>query len=763
MKKRRNQPLSVGLLPRVWGVTIASPTLYLAVVLAAFCPSLFFHQAYFEGDLIAQNIPYWDFFKNCLSHGHWPLWCPYLFAGQPYLADSNCMVFYPPAYFYLLDSRSLGTGLYYGFHLLAALVGMHLWLKAVGLSPGACRVGAVLYGLSGFFWWEIIHPQVLAGYAWLPWWGFTVEKFARSWEKRWAFAMGLFLALLFLCGHFQVLLGAFYGGLIYFFFRFFNRPQNRLRNGDDWKNAFSRGLVLAWGALPLLALAIPFFELSTYSGRIHEASDYLHFNAELSDNPHQLLKFLFPLKAWGPDQFSISYLDILEDSGYLGIWFPFLAFWAFRSAKRRKWVWFWSAGALFTLLLVLGKYTPLHQWLCETVMGFKFVRAPYRFIYLFALAGTFLAAFGWEFLEAQAPKRPKHLGLWIFLYVVVLSFLGIFFFRGQSPAVLGLLLGGAGLWICFQGDSTARRQRAGQWLFVAALAISMILNGWQTCPSRLGPESNFDFVRNRPELIELKQKTGLGRTFIDGNIPYPLRVNGKFLSGFLPPDTAYSLGIRDVQGYNPISLWKVSQLFSLPFEDVARLLAIQSIAKGTADPFSQAGFKQEKWGPIYFWAAPVPYPFVYAPERFEVVASDGRRLGLMGQKDFNPYRLSYFSDPPPPGAPEEDLPSPNSLSYRLTRDDPDEEVFQVQKGKSGWTVFSEVVYPGWKAWVDAKPAVLLTANHVFRTVFVPAGDHEVRFSYEPVWWTPIRIGLVLWVLSVLGLFFRPFRRWVLGK
>jgi hypothetical protein len=740
---------------------MASPALYLAVVLAAFCPSLFFHQAYFEGDLIAQNVPYWDFFKNCLSHGHWPLWCPYLFAGQPYLADSNCMVFYPPAYFYLLDSRALGTGLYYGFHLSAALVGMHLWLKAVGLSPGACRVGAVLYGLSGFFWWEIIHPQVLAGYAWLPWWGFALEKFCQNWEKRWAFALGLFLALLFLCGHFQVLLGAFYGGVVYFFFRVFSSYRNYLQAKVGWKKILSCGALLAWGGAPLLALAIPFSEFSGHSGRVHQVSDYLHFNAELSNNPRMLFKFLFPSPAFGGDvQKEVSTSDILENAGYLGIWFPFLIFWAFRNAQRRQWVYFWSGCAALGLLLTLGKYTPLHQWLCETVPGFEFVRAPYRFAYLYIVAGAFLAAMGFDFLEKQKSAKLKSLRAWPFFYGAFLLILFIPFFPGPKPAVAGLLFGAIGLGLWFRGGAKAR---AGEWLFITALAVSMILSGWQTCPSRLGPESNFDFSHNRPELLELKQKTGLGRTFIDGNIAYPMETDGKVLPGYLPPDVAYSLGIRDVQAYNPLSLWKTSQLFSLPFENVAPLLAIQSIAKGTEDPFTRAGFKQEKSGPVYFCYAPVPYPFVYAPSRFEVVGSDERRLALMGQKDFNPYRLSYFSDPPPLDTPADDLSAPNSLIYRMTRDDPDEEVFQVQRGKGGWTVFSEVVYPGWKAWVDAKPATLLTANHVFRAVFVPAGNHEVRFSYEPFWWTPIRIGLALWVLSVAALLFRPFRRLVFER
>src|SRR5579859_6530171 len=106
-------------------VLLGFPSLlfYLVAALMALAPGLFSNRAYFEGDLIAQNIPYWDFFKSCLSQGHWPLWCPYLFAGQPFAADSNCMVFYPPAYLYLLPSRALGTNLFYVFHLALALGG----------------------------------------------------------------------------------------------------------------------------------------------------------------------------------------------------------------------------------------------------------------------------------------------------------------------------------------------------------------------------------------------------------------------------------------------------------------------------------------------------------------------------------------------------------------------------------------------------------------------------------------------------------------
>ncbi len=762
MKKGRSRPVAADVsMGRSTRFDRPSLVFYFILVLGALGPGLFFEKAYFEGDLIGYFIPVWDFIRHSLAGGHWPLWCPYLLGGQPFAADPNCMVFYPPAYLYLIPSRALGSGFYYGLHLFLAFLGAHLWLRAAGFSTNVCRVGAVLYGLSGFFWWELIHPPVLTGYAWLPWWGFALEEVARTSKRRWAFAGGVFLALLFLSGHFQVFLGAVYGGAVYFLFRVLALSRGRWQSAVDWKKVFLLSAVLAWGALPLLVLAVPFLEFSNHSGRVHQTFDYLNFNADLSDNPRMLFKFFFPSPAFGQAfQPDVLPADILENAGYLGIWFPFLFFLAFRNTARRLWFWFWSGCGVLALLMALGKYTPLHRFVCERLLGFEFVRAPYRFVYLYVVAGVFLAALGLEFLETRKPQELKKLGWGVFFYAGVLSGAAFFRFPQQAPALVGLGLGGAGLWIWFRGRSLSR---AGRWLFAAGLALSMILGGWRTCPSRLGPESNFDFAKNRPELLELRQRTGLGRTFIDGDIDYPLETGGKILIGKLPPDAALSLGIRDVQGYNPLSLWKTSQLFWLPFESTVRLLAVQSIIKGTGDSFTRAGFKQAKLGSVYFCFAPKPYPYVYAPERFEVVPSDERRLTLMGQKDFNPYLLSYLSDAPPAEAPAADLPKPDELTYQLIRDDPDEQVFQVQRKQSGWTVFSEVVYPGWKVWVDGKRTALLTANHVFRTVYVPAGEHEVRFSYEPVWWTPIRAGLCLWLLSVLALVWRPWRQWAWGN
>lgn len=66
-------------------------------------------------------------------------------------------------------------------------------------------------------------------------------------------------------------------------------------------------------------------------------------------------------------------------------------------------------------------------------------------------------------------------------------------------------------------------------------------------------------------------------------------------------------------------------------------------------------------------------------------------------------------------------------------------------------VLSDTYYPpGWHVQIDGAPAMLLQANHAFRAVAVPAGEHEVEFTYAS---RAFQIGLWLTILStaiVLG-------------
>jgi len=63
-----------------------------------------------------------------------------------------------------------------------------------------------------------------------------------------------------------------------------------------------------------------------------------------------------------------------------------------------------------------------------------------------------------------------------------------------------------------------------------------------------------------------------------------------------------------------------------------------------------------------------------------------------------------------------------------------------------WLFFSDTFFPGWKALVDGVPAKIYRANYAFRAVLLPAGEHEVLWTYEP---TFFRAGLALTALTLL--------------
>ena len=63
----------------------------------------------------------------------------------------------------------------------------------------------------------------------------------------------------------------------------------------------------------------------------------------------------------------------------------------------------------------------------------------------------------------------------------------------------------------------------------------------------------------------------------------------------------------------------------------------------------------------------------------------------------------------------------------------------------GFLALSDVIYPGWRASVDGEDAPVYAANHLFRGVYVPAGDHTVVFQFAP---DSLRQGLLLTVLGI---------------
>ena len=67
----------------------------------------------------------------------------------------------------------------------------------------------------------------------------------------------------------------------------------------------------------------------------------------------------------------------------------------------------------------------------------------------------------------------------------------------------------------------------------------------------------------------------------------------------------------------------------------------------------------------------------------------------------------------------------------ITGYEPNRLTYDVNSGKGGVLVFSEIFYPGWTATIDGKPAELGRVDYVLRAMNVKPGRHEVVLSFFP--------------------------------
>ena len=73
----------------------------------------------------------------------------------------------------------------------------------------------------------------------------------------------------------------------------------------------------------------------------------------------------------------------------------------------------------------------------------------------------------------------------------------------------------------------------------------------------------------------------------------------------------------------------------------------------------------------------------------------------------------------------------SSDSVQVTKRDCNSVNIQTQSKSSGWLILTDTFFPGWEANIDGKPARIYPANHMFRAVQIPAGNHVVTFKYNP--------------------------------
>ena len=98
----------------------------------------------------------------------------------------------------------------------------------------------------------------------------------------------------------------------------------------------------------------------------------------------------------------------------------------------------------------------------------------------------------------------------------------------------------------------------------------------------------------------------------------------------------------------------------------------------------------------------------------------------------------------------------------ITAYEPNRLTYDVNSGKGGVLVFSEIYYPGWTATIDGEPAELGRVDYVLRAMNVKPGRHEVVLSFFPksvnTTETVAYVAYVALLLILLGAGYMEYRR-----
>ncbi|MBK8985130.1 MAG: YfhO family protein [Chloroflexi bacterium] len=85
---------------------------------------------------------------------------------------------------------------------------------------------------------------------------------------------------------------------------------------------------------------------------------------------------------------------------------------------------------------------------------------------------------------------------------------------------------------------------------------------------------------------------------------------------------------------------------------------------------------------------------------------------------------------------------------------------RVDAAQESLLLLTDADYPGWRVTVDGRPAAIIVANGLFRGVFVPAGAHEVLFTFVSSSFVNGRlISLAGWGILSVGLLVGWFVGW----
>jgi hypothetical protein len=732
-----------------------------------------------------------------------PLWEPLLYGGMPFIDGMHGDIFYPPslALFFLSAEQMWGWKLV--LHIFLAGTFMYLWLRELGVTRGSAMLGGIIF-MMGADLVSLVFPggdgklfvSALAPLAFL-----LTERAVRLGRVRDYAAFSLGIALLLFTSHMQLAYFCVWGVTLYFCFRLVQRWHSGLsqRRGLLSLAAFALAGVLGVGAAAVQFVP-PLGYLREWSHRAEktasaEAGGY-EYSTTYSLHPEEIMSLVVPSFVgdnvptetksgqtyWGRNAFKINN----EYAGLIGlILLPLLFLRRGRAAKDRRrdrQTWFFVGLALLSLIYALGANTPLFH-LFYLIPGVSLFRAPSLIIFLYGLSVATLAALAFDrAIEQGRAAGDETTGARRALWIAV-GALGVLAILASTGTLISVWR--SVFYSSIGGEKVAALAahlpdlNAGFWItFAIAAAVASVwegyARGWWTAQGALIGLCVLAFLDqyhvSRPfihatvlmnaaadpvtfvadESIDyLKQRQAAGEVFRAFDLTGGYRNNVFAIHGIeqMAGHHGNEIGrYRElIGGDQPYNLQQNLSLFDLTNTEYVTATPDMRLP-GYAEVFRGSRSLVLRKADIL--------PRAYLVGTVEVVPDSLAVRRLLAQ-DFDVRGTAVLERPLPANV--EIRAAPQGRAQWLQRS-ANRQRIKVTSDRPALLVVLDNYYSAWQARIDGKATPILRANHTFRAVPIPAGEHEVTFTYNPGYLRgPAIASAVILVLLLVIAFGSPLR------
>ena len=718
--------------------------------------------SHINSDMYSQILPLFTFLKRHVSEGSLPLWIPWLAIGRPHVAGAGLGFLYPANWVILALDAPYAILAIQALAVTVGMTGMMLYLRYLKLDWPPCVLGAVLFGYAVSRPTFALTPG--ATLCWLPMILWVTHRLYDRPSFRRCAVLAATLSLSFLAGFAQyfyytaIVLGSYF--LVVSISRFSEYGLKGL--------SLRVGLVALAFVLMLCLVSpqlLPTMELSAHSVRDFSEKLDPRTDSAVGSFSISLLVRCYVNRA-------TSFLHVVKRLSmpialyYLGSAL-LLAPFALLSKRHRAIMIALLATLGYTTLFLLSKYQASLAIFGKIPFSDIF-RWHGRIIDLQQAVLAALAAIGLSTLWGQADntvgvQRTRRLLFFsAFVFFCMLGYAYVIYSFGAEPGRVtdySAIVLACGLIVfilmLFAPRMSMRMKNLATWAIMLLVLFDVASARYLQVPVPATADILSDTPSLHRQIKWVRDSAKYDRVLLaSGNELLDRNIGAMFQ--FCSMNSYTSLTSSRWSDYMRLALgperfdkvlsktlnkrfYGIVTYFEREVLKAGPMLGLSSLRYFVTHKHYDTSDYSPEWRPLpvgehggsefYVYENTCALPRAYAVTSYIVTNNEEQSLQMMLAKCSELSHSVILENGSPSFASSSTSSSPGRV--HIEKYETDRIILRVETDAPSIVVLTDSYYPGWCAFVDGARRPIWRANSLFRSVEVPAGQHEILFRYRP--------------------------------